>query len=45
VPEDLGDRRVQAWSCTGECVRDEQVALGDGVHTIAIPPAGTAVIA
>lgn len=45
LPEAIGERRVQVWSCTGECVRDEKVALGAGVHTIAMPPAGTAVIA
>jgi alpha-galactosidase len=41
LPDDLGDRRVQAWSCTGESVADEQRSFSAGTHAIDVPPAGT----
>jgi len=44
LPEAPGERRVQVWSCTGECALDETWDLAAGPHSLPIPPAGTAVI-
>lgn len=45
LPDDLRERRVQTWSCTGEQVRDEARHFSAGPQTIQVPPAGTVVIA
>jgi alpha-galactosidase len=42
LPEAPGRRRVRIWSCTGECVLDETRELSAGLHSLPIPPAGTA---
>jgi len=44
LPEALGERSVKVWSCTGEFVADKSMSLEAGVTSIAVPPAGTAVI-
>ncbi|MBT7068603.1 MAG: alpha-galactosidase [Verrucomicrobia bacterium] len=44
LPDPLGARRVQIWNCTGACVSDEEQELAAGLHAIAVPAAGTAVI-
>ena len=44
LTSDLGKRRVRIWSCTGELLSDEAADLSVGVHSIAVPPAGTAEI-
>lgn len=44
LPDSLGKRRVRVWSCTGELTLDEKRDLAAGVHSIPIPPAGTAEI-
>ena len=40
----LGRRRTQVWSCTGDCVLDETRNLPTGLHSLRIPPAGTALV-
>lgn len=42
-PDAPGRRRVQVWSCTGDCVLDETRDLATGPQSLPIPPAGTAV--
>jgi len=44
LPEALGQRRLQIWSCTGEYLLDEQRDFPAGPQALPIPPAGTAVI-
>ena len=44
LPDDLGERRLRIWSCTGRCVLDQTRAWGAGPHVLPIPPAGTAEI-
>lgn len=44
LPEAIGKRRVRVWSCTGELTLDESRELVAGVHSIPVPPAGTAEI-
>ncbi len=44
LPEALGTRRVQVWSCTGERVKSETCWMNQGLHALSIPPAGTAII-
>ncbi len=44
LPEALGERRMQVWSCTGEPVLDESRNFGAGLHGLPVPPAGTAVV-
>ena len=44
TPDAIGKRRLQIWSCTGELVLDETQSFASGLHAIAIPPAGTAVL-
>jgi len=42
--DDLGKRRIQVWSCTGDCILDETRNLPAGLHRLPIPPAGTALV-
>lgn len=44
LSDDIGTRKLKIWTCTGECVVDEQRKFSAGLHSIPIPPAGTAVI-
>jgi hypothetical protein len=44
LPDAPGRRRLRIWNCTGECVLDETRPFGAGVHSLPIPPAGTAVM-
>lgn len=44
LPEAIGKRRLQIWSCTGEYMLDEQRDFPAGPLSLPIPPAGTAVI-
>lgn len=44
LPDALGRRRIRIWSCTGDCVLDEPRDLTAGLHSLPIPPAGTAVL-
>jgi len=44
LPAALGQRRLQIWSCTGECLCDEPRDFPAGPQALPIPPAGTAVI-
>jgi alpha-galactosidase len=41
LPDSLGTRNLKVWNCTGELVLDESRELSAGVHSIAVPPAGT----
>ncbi len=45
LPATAGPRRIRIWNCTGECVSDATHELVAGLHSLAIPPAGTAVLA
>ena len=42
LPESLGTRRLRIWNCTGDCVCDETRTFAAGLHSLPIPPAGTA---
>lgn len=44
LPDAPGKRRIRIWSCTGACVLDETRQIGAGLHSLPIPPAGTAVV-
>lgn len=44
LPEAIGRRRMQIWSCTGACTLDEIRTFTAGLHSLPIPPAGTAVL-
>jgi len=44
LQDELNQRHVQIWSCTGELVLDETRDFAAGLHSLPIPPAGTAVI-
>ena len=44
LPDALGPRRLRIWSCTGETTLDETRVFPAGLHSLPIPPAGTAEI-
>jgi alpha-galactosidase len=44
LPDAPGKRRIRIWNCTGNLVLDETRTLGAGLHSLPVPPAGTAVL-
>lgn len=44
LPDNQGNRRIRIWNCTGDLVLDETRRLDSGLHSLPIPPAGTAVV-
>ena len=44
LPEAMGARRIQIWTCTGEQVIAETRDFSAGPHALPVPPAGTAVV-
>jgi alpha-galactosidase len=44
IPDAIGKRSLKIWSCTGKCVLEEKREFKAGLHSIPVPPAGTATI-
>ncbi|MBI1337023.1 MAG: alpha-galactosidase [Phycisphaera sp.] len=42
LPDELGQRRLRVWSCTGRLMMDQPHHFPSGPQRVAVPPAGTA---
>ncbi|MDT8392151.1 MAG: alpha-galactosidase [Lentisphaeria bacterium] len=41
LPDSIGSRRLEIWTCTGEKVLNETRDFAAGLHSLPVPPAGT----